>query len=77
MCGGVGYIRIREAYPYRYKVEKDWNIEGMIAGVMIYDGDAIKLCKTKGRLWILKLQRKWLLMEQLELVIRVGQHMVF
>jgi hypothetical protein len=48
----------------------------MIAGVMIYDDD-ILLCKTKGKVVDLEeKQKKWQVVEQSGLVIRVGQHMV-
>jgi glucosamine--fructose-6-phosphate aminotransferase (isomerizing) len=47
MCGIVGYIGQR-SLSYSNKGLKDLNRGYDSAGVMIYD-DAIKLCKTKGK----------------------------
>src|SRR6478609_5249721 len=50
MCGIVGYIGHREAYSIVIKGLKRLEYRGYdSAGVMLYDGESIKLAKTKGK----------------------------
>jgi glucosamine 6-phosphate synthetase-like amidotransferase/phosphosugar isomerase protein len=71
--------QFREAYPIVIKGLKRLEYRGYdSAGVMLYDGEKLKVSKTKGKVVDLeaKASKRSQRMEVLALVIHVGQHMV-
>ena len=76
MCGIVGYIGFREAYPIVIKGLKRLEYRGYdSAGIMLCDGKDIKISKTKGKVSDLEEKSEAIPLPkpQSEWGIRVGQ----
>ncbi|KRO66308.1 MAG: glutamine amidotransferase [Cryomorphaceae bacterium BACL21 MAG-121220-bin10] len=55
MCGIVGYIGAKQAYPIILNGLKRLEYRGYdSAGIVLYDGDQIHLCKSKGKVSVLE-----------------------